>query len=117
MITIRRAVPEDADFIAKHAYRLLQFNLPSWRNKEKNKMTQADIRHITNALSAEKPDNCVFIAVNKLNESCGFIRLLMQTDYYTGELHAHMGDIVVIAEMEGKGVGKLLFEKADAWAK
>jgi GNAT superfamily N-acetyltransferase len=117
MITIRKAVEEDAAFIAGHAYRLLEFNLPSWRENEKNEMTKADIKHITSALLADKADDCVFIAVNiHDNEPCGFIRMLMQTDYYTGERHAHIGDIIVTEAMEGKGVGKLLFEKADAWA-
>jgi ribosomal protein S18 acetylase RimI-like enzyme len=57
------------------------------------------------------------MAVDENGESCGFIRVLMQTDYYTSELHAHVGDIVVNAAFEGKGIGKLLLAKADAWAK
>jgi ribosomal protein S18 acetylase RimI-like enzyme len=115
MITIRKALAADADFIRKHAYRLLDFDLPAWR--EKPQMTQADITHITHALSANKPDDCIFIAVDENDKRCGFIRVLMQTDYYTGELHAHVGDIVVSAAFEGKGIGKLLLAKADAWAK
>lgn len=117
MITIRKAVAEDAEFIAKHAYRLLEFDLPSWRKEERNEMTKADIQHITTSLLAGKPDDCIFIAEDELNKPCGFIRLVIQTDYYTGEPHAHIGDIAVTADMEGKGIGKLLFEKADEWAK
>jgi GNAT superfamily N-acetyltransferase len=117
MITIRRALPEDADFIAKHAYRLLEFNLPSWRRNENNEMTNADINHISSALFAGDPDDCVFIAVDEQGGSCGFVRMLILKDYYTSEPHAHIGDIVVIGTMEGKGVGKLLFEKAEEWAK
>lgn len=41
----------------------------------------------------------------------------MQEDYFTGEQHAHVNDIVVTAEAEGKGAGKLLLAKADEWAK
>ena len=43
--------------------------------------------------------------------------VLYLSDYYTGEQHAHVNDIVVTAEAEGKGLGKLLLAKADAWAK
>jgi ribosomal protein S18 acetylase RimI-like enzyme len=103
------------DFITAHAYRLLDFDLPAWRQKPQ--MTQADIEHITHALSANKPDDCIFIAVDENGERYGFIRVLLQTDYYTGETHAHVGDVVVIAGAEGRGTGKLLLEKADDWAK
>ena len=41
----------------------------------------------------------------------------MQTDYFTGEQHAHVNDIVVTKDAEGKGAGKLLLAKADEWAK
>jgi len=115
MVTIRKAVPADADFIKKHAYRLLDFNLPSWRH-DKEEMTKADIHHITNALMSGNPDDCVFIAVEQEDVPLGFMHLAMQTDYYTGELHAHITDIVVITEAEGKGIGKLLLAKADEWA-
>ena len=115
MITIRKALPADADFIKKNAYRLLDFDLPSWRH-DKEEMTKADILHITNALMPDDPGICVFIAVEQEDVPLGFIHLVMQTDYYTGESHAHITDIVVITEAEGKGIGKLLLAKADEWA-
>ena len=59
----------------------------------------------------------MFIAEDAAGKSIGFIRVVLQTDYYTGEQHAHVNDIVVIAEAEGKGAGKLLLERADEWAK
>lgn len=31
MADIRKALPGDAEFIATHAHRLLNFNLPEWR--------------------------------------------------------------------------------------
>ena len=116
MITIRKAIPGDADFIAQHAHRLLNFILPAWRVHEKDKMIQADIQHITNALLKDDPDDCIFIAVDTENRACGFLRVIVQKDYYTGEKHAHVNDIVVTRESEGKGIGKLLLQKADEWA-
>jgi len=44
------------------------------------------------------------------------MRVVLLKDYYTGEKHAHVNDIVVTKESEGKGVGKLLLQKADEWA-
>lgn len=117
MITIRNGLPEDADFIAAHAYRLLEFGPPPWRKPEHDQMTKADARHITAALLADDPDKSVLVAVDTSGKPCGFIHLTMQPDYYTGDLNAHITDIVVIAEAEGQGVGKLLMEKADEWAR
>ena len=116
MVTIRRAIPGDADFIASHAHRLLGFRLPEWRTDEKDKMVKADIEHITKALLKDDPEDCVFIALDTENKACGFMRVVLLTDYYTGEKHAHVNDIVVTSESEGKGVGKLLLQKADEWA-
>src|SRR5438045_4586683 len=107
MITVRKALPGDAAFIAEYAHRLLDFELPAWRSKEKNEMIKADIHHITKALQAANANDCVFIAEDAAGKSIGFIRVVLQTDYYTGEQHAHVNDIVVIAEAEGKGAGKL----------
>lgn len=115
MIIIRKASIDDASFIAQHAYRLLDFDLPSWRENNKEKMIQADVNHISKALQSSNTDDCVFIATDS-DKPIGFIRLVMQTDYYTGQRHAHVNDIVVIAEAEGRGAGKLLLKKADNWA-
>ena len=115
-MTIRKALPGDADFIALHAHRLLNFPLPGWRVNEKDKMIQADIEHITKALLKDDPEDCIFIAIDAEKRACGFMRVALQKDYYTGEKHAHVNDIVVTTESEGKGVGKLLLQKADEWA-
>src|SRR2546423_6775854 len=117
MISIRKALPEDAGFIAAHAHRMLDFNLPDWRANEKNVMVNADINHLTKALQTDDENDCIFIAEDGSNNPLGFVRVNMQTDYFTGEQHAHVNDIVVTKEAEGKGVGKLLLAKADAWAK
>ncbi|MEO6456138.1 MAG: GNAT family N-acetyltransferase [Ginsengibacter sp.] len=116
MITVRKASQVDATFIAQHAHRLLDFKLPEWRKDEREDMVKADIHHITKALRTDDADDCVFIAEDETAKPIGFLRVVMQTDYYTGEQHAHVNDIVVITEAQGKGAGKLLLEKADEWA-
>jgi ribosomal protein S18 acetylase RimI-like enzyme len=116
-MSIRKTLPEDAAFIAEHAHRLLDFKLPEWRANERDEMIQADIQHITKALAANNANDCVFIDEDELNKPTGFVRVVLQTDYYTGEQHAHVNDIVVTTGDEGKGVGKSLLKKADEWAK
>lgn len=116
MITIRNARPDDEEFIKAHAYRLLEFGPPAWRVQEHDQMTEADIRHILKALRSSDPDNPVFVAIDDSGNRCGFLHMIMDTDYYTGESHAHLTDIVVIPEAEGKGIGKFLLQKAEEWA-
>ena len=117
MIAIRKALPDDATFIAQHAHRMLDFKLPAWRTNEKDLMVKADINHLTKALQKDEDNDAMFIAEDELKTPLGFVRVNMQTDYFTGEQHAHVNDIVVTAEAEGKGVGKLLLNKADELAK
>ena len=116
MTSFKKATAEDIPFIEQHAYRLLDFNLPDWRKPDADIMTKADINHNTAAILGNKPDTEVFIAFDDTGERLGFLHMTMQTDYYTNEKHAHITDIVVIKSAEGKGVGKLLMEQADAWA-
>jgi len=114
---IRKAMPEDALFIAQHAHCMLDFKLPDWRANEKDIMVKADINHLTKALQASDENDAMFIAEDESNKPLGFVRVNMQTDYFTGEEHAHVNDIVVTKDAEGKGAGKLLLAKADEWAK
>ena len=114
---IRKAMPEDALFIAQHAHRMLDFKLPDWRANEKDIMVKADINHLTKALQASDENDAMFIAEDESNKPLGFVRVNIQTDYFTGEEHAHVNDIVVTKDAEGKGAGKLLLAKADEWAK
>lgn len=116
MISIRKSTADDIPFIKSHAYRLLEFGPPSWR-EEISLMTEADIRHNTNAILSNDPDIGTFIAVDDEENQFGWIYLTIQTDYYTKERHAHITDIVVAKDAEGKGIGKALLAFADEWAK
>ena len=115
MITIRKGTTDDEDFITAHAYRLLEFTVPEWR--EQKSMTAVDIKYNIAAMKSNDPDLAVFIAIDEMGERCGFLHLTMQSDYYTHERHAHITDIVVVKNAEGKGIGKLLLQKAEDWAR
>lgn len=115
MINIRQSTEADIDFVSAHAYRLVEFGPPAWHDQKE--MTKADIQHNIDAIRSDDPDIGTFIAIDDNGERCGFIYLTMQPDYYTKEKQAHITDIVVTKEAEGKGVGKLLMQKAEEWAK
>ncbi len=44
-------------------------------------------------------------------------RPAMSTDYFTGEAHGHVSDIVVDPQQEGRGVGRALLAAAEDWAR
>jgi ribosomal protein S18 acetylase RimI-like enzyme len=46
----------------------------------------------------------------------GFLYVTTQTDFFTGERHAHISDIVVARDGEGQGVGRALMQAAETWA-
>ena len=47
----------------------------------------------------------------------GFIFLEIGTDYYHREPHGHIADIIVAPEARGRGIGKMLMQKAEEWTK
>ncbi len=80
-------------------------------------MDRAVIASIDEALSGARSDAAVFVAVNTSGEPLGFIHLHGATDFFTGESHGHVSDIVVMPEAEGHGVGQALMAAADDWAR
>jgi GNAT superfamily N-acetyltransferase len=80
-------------------------------------MDRAVVASIDEALSGAKSDAVVFVAVNVSGEPLGFIHLHGATDFFTGELHGHVSDIVVKREGEGQGVGQALMAAAEEWAR
>lgn len=75
MITIRKAIPEDAIFIAAHAHRMLDFKLPGWRANEKDMMVQADINHLTKVLQTNDENSSMFIAEDESKTPLAFLRV------------------------------------------
>ena len=114
---LRKANAGDASFIKEHAYRLLDFELSSWREPERAVMTATDINENMIALNSGSPEKELFIAEDDSGNRVGFLHMIMATDYYTKEKHAHLTDIVVTKDAEGKGVGRFLMEQADLWAR
>lgn len=117
MYNIRKATEQDIPFIKANAYRLLDFGPPPWRTEDWPAMIQADIHHMSEAILSGSGDKEVFICTNDLEIPWGFLHITLQKDYYTGNTQAHIRDMAVTPEAEGKGIGKLLMEKADDWVK
>lgn len=114
-ITIRRATPEDRKWILDLAPRLHDFGPPPYRPRDV--MDRAVVASIDGALTGATPGADVLVAEGADGAPLGFVHLHGARDFFTGEEHGHVSDIVVKADAEGRGVGQALMAAAEAWAR
>ena len=114
-IQIRPAMLKDKEFILSLLPRLVEFGPPSWRDV--TQMTTTDTQVLSESLSAPSSGVAIFVAENESGAPLGFIHLKTATDYYTREKHGHIADVVVAPEGEGRGIGRALMAKGEAWAR
>ena len=114
-IQTRPASLRDAEFILSLLPRLEEFGPPPWR--EVTQMLDTDIQVLTDTLTQNNPETALFIAEDEQGVRLGFIHLHVGKDYYYHEAHGHIADIIVASEAEGRGVGRVLLEKGEEWAR
>jgi len=114
-IQIRVATIDDFDFIAGLLPRLSEFGLPAWRDAAS--MLQTDVAVIQNKLSNQPEGTKIFIAGVNNETPLGFLHIQSGSDYYNNEPHAHISDLIVDTKAAGKGVGLLLLNHAESWAR
>jgi len=115
VIRIRSASFSDRDFILSLVPRLVEFGPPSWR--EASQMITTDIQVLRDTLTNPSPDTAFFIAEDENSIPLGFIHLQTGTDYYHHAKHGHIANLIVALEGEGRGIGRLLMEKGEEWAR
>jgi len=114
-IQTRSASVGDKEFIISLLPRLAEFGPPSWRDAAQ--MTATDTQVLSDRLLNQPPGTAIFIAEDDKGVALGFIHLQTGTDYYNHEEHGHIADIVVAPEGEGRGIGRVLIEKGEEWAR
>lgn len=114
-VNIRPASIDDEAFILSLVPRLVEFNPPSWRDAEQ--MTAADRQILREKLSAQSADNAIFIAEDDKSVRLGVIDLQTGNDFYNREKHGHISNVVIAPEGKGRGIGSLLIEKGEQWAR
>jgi len=114
-INIRPANTNDKTFIISLIPRLTEFGPPAWRNGQE--MTDTDSRILADRLLNDYPDTVIFIAEDERNIPVGFIHIQPGNDFYNKEKHAHISDVIVAPGTEGRGIGRLLMNKAEEWAR
>ncbi len=114
-IVIRPATARDRDWILPLAPRLHDFGPPAFRLRDV--MDRAVTASIDAALTGASPGAEVLVAEGTDGSPLGFIHLHGARDFFTGEEHGHVSDIVVAREAEGRGVGQALMAAAETWAR
>jgi ribosomal protein S18 acetylase RimI-like enzyme len=116
-ITVRSAQPEDASWVLGLVPRLHEFGPPRWRTVEQ--MNAAERADLSAALDHLDEDSSVFYIAERDVDGVrlGFLYAGTAVDFFTGEPHAHIKDVVVAKEGEGQGCGRLLLAAAEEWAK
>lgn len=112
---IRPARAADRDSILRLAARLTEgFPLPEWRTQDEVVRTEAAT--LDSALQAMPRGATLLVAESAEGTPVGLVYLEQQLDYYRRP-HGHVSVLAVAAEAEGKGVGRLLLEAAEHWAR
>lgn len=112
---IRPFVPADEDFILSLVARFTSFPLPPWRTHEE--IDNFNRTFLQKAMAQLRPESALLVAEDEEQSLAGFIYLTSETDYFSGEKQGYISDVAVSPGFEGQGVGRLLLEAADDWAR
>lgn len=112
-IRIRPAVRLDRDWVLLLAPRLHEFGPPPFRDV--STMDAAVAREIQAGFDRPGPETAILVAEDS-GSPAGFVFLVTDRDYFTGEAHGHISDLVVSPEAEGRGVGRALLAASEEWA-
>lgn len=114
-IQIRPASLADKDFILSLMPRLVEFGPLPWRDPAQMIITDRQV--LSDKLHNRPPGTAIFVAENDEGVALGFIHLQTGADYYRGEEHGHIADVIVAPAGEGRGIGRLLIAKGEEWAR
>jgi ribosomal protein S18 acetylase RimI-like enzyme len=114
-IHIRPFTSLDTEFITTLIPRFSEFDLPTWRQRDEIDSTNS--ASLKQAMEAPEPDSAIFIAEDEEGKRAGFLHLQTQTDYFNGSKVAYISDIAVDSAFEGQGIGRILLDKAEDWAR
>jgi ribosomal protein S18 acetylase RimI-like enzyme len=115
-IRVRSFLPTDRECINALVIRLSEFDLPEWRQAAQ--IDDTNISALIDAMEEPEPDTAIFVAeYEAVGQPVGFVRLQTQIDYFSKEKHGYIANIAVEKSFEGQGVGRMLLEAAEIWAR
>ncbi len=114
-IHVRPCLPADHEYISALIARFSEFALPDWRSAEE--IDRTNRLSLQTALEEPEPGAAILVAEDDTQGPLGFIHLQTQVDYFSGEKHGYISDVAVSKSAEGRGVGRVLLEAAESWAR
>ena len=115
-ITIRAARAEDEPFLVSLSERLADFPVPSWRTP--HEIGAADHAILLHALHQPSAESMIRLAEDaSARRPLGYVFATSRRDYFTGQPHAHIEILVLTPEAQGRGVGRILMDDAENWAR
>lgn len=114
VMTIRKAVDEDRDFIFGLSPRLSEVAGLTWHNDSVVKKMQDD--YIAEMLDQTSVPN-ITLVIETNNKPLGFIHAREHKDGISGEACGTVPLLAVSPAAQGEGAGQLLMKAAEDWAK
>lgn len=112
MVRVRTYEPADMEFILGLAPRLT-IGIPPWRDQQLMLSTVQE--WIRSSISRRGEAAELFVAVGKDGGRLGFASVSDET-HFTGTPQAYIGELAVLPEAEGSGVGTALVQACEQWA-
>ncbi len=115
VIHLRPATAADREWLLPLSARLHDFGPPPWRPREQ--MDAAVASWIDAAITGGGAGTAIVVAEDGEGKPLGFIHVHAAQDFFTGETHGHVSDIVVVPGAEGAGVGRALMAAGEKWSR
>src|SRR5215213_4592089 len=113
MISVRPYQPADRAFVLSLAPRLT-IGMPPWRDPQR--CIAAVQGWVTGSIEQHGQATMVFVAEDERGERLGFATITHET-HFTGERQAYIGELATSAAAEGRGVGTMLLQICEQWAR
>lgn len=110
---IRPYRDSDRDAILALAPRLL-IGMAEWRDRERS--LEAIRQWVTASMNRRPQDGTMLVATEASGKLLGFIGL-EASRHFSGDEQGYIGELVVAEHAERRGVGKVLVEAAEDWAR
>ncbi len=114
-IHVRPFLSTDHEYVTSLVTRFSEFDLPDWRSA--NEIDNTNRLSIEHALEQPQPGAAVLVAEDETQGPVGFVHLETQVDNFSGVKHGYIADLAVSKSFEGRGVGRILLEAAEDWAR
>jgi ribosomal protein S18 acetylase RimI-like enzyme len=117
-VTVRAATRDDLPFVRVLAARLVAFE--GLTTRDPAAVLASSERTLEEAVEQTvqgSPTVAVLVAEAAGGARLGCVQVQRGAEYFSGDAEAYVGVLAVAEDAEGRGVGRVLMEGAEAWAR